>query len=101
MNLPASAIEFVDAFNGAFDPAVWKGRLPLVHLYTFKTLVQSEAGDTHFRPCTHLRLCRSWKQVRFAGNRTLHMWKEEGNLVCVRCKQVQGTSLKRHTGKDM
>ena len=26
MNLPASAIEFLDAFRGAFDPAVWRGR---------------------------------------------------------------------------
>ncbi|KAF5827454.1 Met-10+ like-protein-domain-containing protein [Dunaliella salina] len=43
MNLPASAIEFVDAFNGAFDPATWSGRLPLVHLYTFKTAAESEA----------------------------------------------------------
>jgi len=44
MNLPASAVEFVDAFNGAFDPATWKGRLPLVHLYTFKTAAETETG---------------------------------------------------------
>ncbi|KAF6261234.1 Met-10+ like-protein-domain-containing protein [Scenedesmus sp. NREL 46B-D3] len=36
MNLPASAVEFLDAFRGAFDPASWAGRqLPLVHVYTF------------------------------------------------------------------
>ena len=35
MNLPATAVEFLDAFNGAFDPAVWRGRLPTVHCYTF------------------------------------------------------------------
>ena len=35
MNLPASAVEFLDAFHGAFDPAVWRGRLPWVHCYTF------------------------------------------------------------------
>ena len=37
MNLPASAVEFLDAFNGAFDPVAWEGRqLPWVHVYTFQ-----------------------------------------------------------------
>eukprot|EP00877_Chromochloris_zofingiensis_P003489 jgi/Chrzof1/13140/Cz07g21120.t1 len=35
MNLPASAVEFLDAFHGAFDPAQWRGRLPTIHCYTF------------------------------------------------------------------
>jgi tRNA (guanine37-N1)-methyltransferase len=36
MNLPASAVEFLDAFYGAFDPVSWQGRqLPWVHCYTF------------------------------------------------------------------
>lgn len=36
MNLPASAVEFVDAFRGAFDPEMWAGQpLPWVHVYTF------------------------------------------------------------------
>uniref|UniRef100_A0A383WCY4 tRNA (guanine(37)-N1)-methyltransferase n=1 Tax=Tetradesmus obliquus TaxID=3088 RepID=A0A383WCY4_TETOB len=36
MNLPASAVEFLDAFRGAFCPASWAGQaLPLVHVYTF------------------------------------------------------------------
>lgn len=35
MNLPASAVEFLDVFHGAFDPVTWRGRLPLVHVYTF------------------------------------------------------------------
>ncbi|GLI67579.1 hypothetical protein VaNZ11_011812 [Volvox africanus] len=44
MNLPASAIEFLDAFSGAFDPAYWEGRpLPLVHCYTFKRSAETEA----------------------------------------------------------
>ncbi len=43
MNLPASAVEFVDAFRGAFDPAVHKGRLPLVHCYMFKRAAETEA----------------------------------------------------------
>lgn len=44
MNLPASAVEFLDAFSGAFHPPTWKGRLPLVHVYTFKTAAESEQG---------------------------------------------------------
>jgi tRNA (guanine37-N1)-methyltransferase len=43
MNLPASAVEFVDAFRGAFDPAVHTGRLPMVHCYTFKRAIETEA----------------------------------------------------------
>ena len=36
MNLPASAVEFLDAFNGAFLRETWAdGPLPLVHVYTF------------------------------------------------------------------
>jgi tRNA (guanine37-N1)-methyltransferase len=45
MNLPASAVEFLDAFNGAFDPAHWRGRqLPMVHVYTFKKGPETDAG---------------------------------------------------------
>ncbi|PNG99007.1 tRNA (guanine(37)-N1)-methyltransferase, partial [Tetrabaena socialis] len=45
MNLPASGIEFLDAFNGAFDPATWAERpLPMVHCYTFKRAAETEAG---------------------------------------------------------
>ncbi len=45
MNLPASAVEFLDAFNGAFDPATWRGRqLPLVHVYTFKMASTTQEG---------------------------------------------------------
>ena len=36
MNLPASAVEFLDAFTGAFAHTLWAGRpLPLVHCYSF------------------------------------------------------------------
>ena len=46
MNLPASAVEFLDAFNGAFDPATWAGKpLPEIHCYTFsKALTEDESG---------------------------------------------------------
>lgn len=36
MNLPASAVEFLDALKGEFSTALWEGReLPLVHVYSF------------------------------------------------------------------
>lgn len=34
MNLPASAVEFLDVFNGLFGQE-WVGRLPWIHCYTF------------------------------------------------------------------
>lgn len=42
MNLPATAIQFVDAFRGSFDRATWEGPLPMVHCYTFKKATESE-----------------------------------------------------------
>jgi tRNA (guanine37-N1)-methyltransferase len=36
MNLPATAVEFLDALNGSFDPGMWKdSALPTVHVYAF------------------------------------------------------------------
>eukprot|EP00966_Prymnesium_polylepis_P226448 5238292-Prymnesium_polylepis.1 len=35
MNLPASALEFLDTFVGAFDRARWTAPLPRVHCYCF------------------------------------------------------------------
>lgn len=49
MNLPASAIEFLDAYNGAFDPAVWsEATLPTIHCYTFMKSPEVEAGEAVF-----------------------------------------------------
>ncbi|XP_056693033.1 tRNA (guanine(37)-N1)-methyltransferase 2 [Spinacia oleracea] len=35
MNLPASALEFLDAFKGLICRKYWKGLLPLIHCYCF------------------------------------------------------------------
>ncbi|XP_021276529.1 tRNA (guanine(37)-N1)-methyltransferase 1 isoform X2 [Herrania umbratica] len=35
MNLPASALQFLDAFRGIISRKHWKGPLPLVHCYCF------------------------------------------------------------------
>ncbi|KAA6423720.1 MAG: tRNA (guanine(37)-N1)-methyltransferase [Trebouxia sp. A1-2] len=44
MNLPASAIEFLDAFHGAFDSrAHVEAQLPLVHCYCFQRKDESHA----------------------------------------------------------
>ncbi len=50
MNLPASAIEFLDAFRGAFPRSSWGQQpLPLIHCYAFsKPLTEgSEEGARH------------------------------------------------------
>ncbi|KAJ9524646.1 hypothetical protein QJQ45_024270, partial [Haematococcus lacustris] len=44
MNLPATAVQFLDAFRGALDPQRWEGSpLPMVHVYTFKTAAETDA----------------------------------------------------------
>lgn len=45
MNLPSAAIEFVDAFRGAFEIGPWEGRpLPTVHCYTFQRAGETQQG---------------------------------------------------------
>ncbi|EFN52321.1 hypothetical protein CHLNCDRAFT_139113 [Chlorella variabilis] len=45
MNLPAAAVEFLDALRGSFCPELWQGQpLPLVHVYTFCKGEQELAG---------------------------------------------------------
>lgn len=45
MNLPASAVEFLDALYGSFDMRLWQGyRLPFIHVYTFARNDEGERG---------------------------------------------------------
>ena len=45
MNLPASAVEFLDALSGAFSSELWRNRpLPLVHCYAFLRDDETEAA---------------------------------------------------------
>ncbi|XP_059670146.1 tRNA (guanine(37)-N1)-methyltransferase 2-like [Cornus florida] len=52
MNLPASALQFLDAFRGLIQRRYWKGPLPWIHCYCFmrssetKELIISEAECT-------------------------------------------------------
>ena len=71
MNLPAAAVEFLDALRGSFCPRLWAGRpLPLVHCHTFAKGEEELAGAPVCRsglpacsrpalPCSaaHLRAC--------------------------------------------
>lgn len=43
MNLPASSVEFVDAFRECFPEQIFKGRMPRVHLHTFLRGTEEEA----------------------------------------------------------
>ncbi|KAL3618109.1 hypothetical protein CASFOL_038430 [Castilleja foliolosa] len=42
MNLPASALQFLDAFRGLIDRKYWKGLLPLIHCYCFMRSNETE-----------------------------------------------------------
>lgn len=68
MNLPASAVSFLDAFRGACaaDAGRWRGRLPRIHCYTFSKGDEDEAG---LLICFVEQLCRSSCQI---GHQHLH-----------------------------
>jgi tRNA (guanine37-N1)-methyltransferase len=54
MNLPAAAVDFLDALHGAFCPRLWQGQpLPLVHVYTFAKGQEELEGE----PCCLLFAC--------------------------------------------
>jgi len=62
MNLPATAIEFLDALNGSFDESLWKSHnLPLVHVYSFLPATETYAGTlfslASMLSCTLLLSC--------------------------------------------
>lgn len=42
MNLPASALHFLDAFKGCIQRKDWKGPLPLIHCYCFMRANQTQ-----------------------------------------------------------
>ena len=45
MNLPASAVEFLDVFKGCLDKHQWQEEpLPSIHCYTFAKADESNAG---------------------------------------------------------
>lgn len=51
MNLPASALHFLDCFSGLIQKRCWKGSLPWIHCYCFirssetEELILSEAEN--------------------------------------------------------
>ncbi len=48
LNLPASAVEFLDVFNGLYDEHSWTSKMPLIHCYTFSKGAESHAGKSIF-----------------------------------------------------
>ena len=56
MNLPASAVSFLDAFQGACSDSRWQGHMPTVNVYTFSRGDEDDAGghmvSIGCAPCT-------------------------------------------------
>lgn len=49
MNLPATAIEFLDVFNGCFNQQRWGSQpLPSIHCYCFAKAAETDAGRLKF-----------------------------------------------------
>ena len=83
MNLPASAIEFLDAFNGAFSTN-WKSQLPMVHCYCFQRKDESHAGEavyTAFSTNTKSHACL-W-EPKPGARAILPLWPAVVLVLCV------------------
>lgn len=54
MNLPASAVEFLDVFKGRFSQQCWQDHpLPMIHCYAFAKAGEADAGARPSRNICH------------------------------------------------
>ena len=84
MNLPATAVEFLDVFKGCFSQRCWQDHtLPMIHCYTFAKADETNAG-AHLTWNTVITLANNLSALPLTAAVRQTSCPDVGLLVCSR-----------------